>query len=360
MTEQYLQEEINLVGSGSGGGGHVFVFRPGAVPTSSNVFDTWVGALEAAQSVDGISVLQVDDSIQSPATVPFGVHDVSGVTLIGTVANFNLTGVLTLLEIDDGGVLDGLFEVSNVLEIVSNSLSPVVEAPAGALQTILLLNRGSTIRSATGVPFYNVSAAGVLTPVLNLGGSLSTDAISIDGGVVAVICQDLANVQFDAVVGGAGALFFQILGKGIGVDTVQAGFAGFVGGNFDSAGGDIALFSAGSLATPGVSFLFPGGTNPAGASVADVAPQGFQMMRDGFLGGASVVHQVPGAPNPITYDLLVNGIPSFTIPSDASAPTTLASSGAFTRLFIGDIITVVATTAGVPTPTGIRLAMQIV
>ena len=336
------------------------MFRPGIAPDAPNVFDTWNGALEAAQSVEGVSVLQVDDSVQTPAVVPAGVHDVSGVTLIGTVENFNLTGILTVLEIDDGGVLDGLFEVTNVLEIVSNSLSPVVEAPAGALQTILLLSRGSTIRSTTGVPFYDVGAAGILTPVLNLGGSLSTDAISINGGVVAVICQDLCNVQSDAIVGPAGTLFFQLLGKGIGVDPVQPGFAGFVGGNFDSAGGDISFFSAGSIVAPGLSFLFPGGTNPAGASVADAVPQGFQMMRDGFLGGASVVHQIPGAPNPITYDILVNGVPSFTIFSDASAPTTLASFGAFARLFVGDIITVAASTAGASTPTDIRLSMQIV
>ena len=120
------------------------------------------------------------------------------------------------------------------------------------------------------------------------------------------------------------------------------------------------MYSAGSIVAPGASFLYPGGTNPAGASVAAAVGQDLMMLRNGYLAGATVVHQIPGAPNPITYDILVNGIPVFSVPSDASFPTTFGTSGAFTRLFTGDIITVSATTAGASTPTEARFLMQIV
>ena len=359
MTEQYQQEDINLATVG-GAGATGFVFRPGEAPTLPNVFETFGAALEAAQATAGPKVIQIDDSIVKPAVIPAGDYNLSGITLIGCIENFNATGDLTEVDLDDGVTFQNLFEVSNVLDIRSNSLSPVIVTPLNPNLAILLLSRGSTIRSLSGVPLVSVPTGSFAGIVLDIGAALETDAIELDGGFANILCQDLATVQGDAVVGDTGFLFFSLLGKGLNVDPVQPGFLGSVGANSTQAGGASLLFSAGDLAAPGPSFLYPGGTNPAGGSTAAATAQGYVMTRSGFLSALSVVHQTPGAANPITYDVLVNGVPVLSLPTDASTGTSLSAGNPFIPVFSGDEITVIGDAVGAPSPTDIRVAVQVV
>jgi len=49
---------------------NVFVFRPGAAPSAENVFNQWEALILAMKKVEGRKILEFDDSLQSPCSIP--------------------------------------------------------------------------------------------------------------------------------------------------------------------------------------------------------------------------------------------------------------------------------------------------
>jgi hypothetical protein len=338
----------------------VLVYRPGEPNPGGNVFATWAGVYAASSAIQGQHVIQIDDTLVSPATVPAGTYDLYDVILAGSLSKFNATGTLAVLEFEDGASVTNLTQITDFLDVVSASTSPVLSAPTTPGFHGLVIRTGVELSSNTGVPFIDIPAGSVFIVAMDLASTLSTDALSISGGAGAVYAGEATTVLGDAIVGASGLMIFVIEKFTLGVETAQAGFAGTITGLLTLQPQSNLLFSAGTIVAPGASYLYPGGTNPAGASPASLVPQGIPITSDGYIGVCRVWHQTPAAPNPITYDVLVNGIPVRSISSDASFSTSSTTSGNIIRVYSGDVIDVAATTAGAITPTDIRFVVGIV
>jgi len=337
----------------------VFVYRPGEPNPNGNVYATWEDVYAAASPVQGTRTIQVDDSLVSPAIVPAGVWDMYDITLSGSISQFDVSGgSFAVLEVQDGASFVTLNEVQDFLEIVSVSTSPIITAPAGGTHGIFI-HRGSTIRSTSGVPCIDVPGGSTYLVGLDLLGAVGTDAVGITGGTVIFYAGEGATVPSDAVVGPAGSLIIVIEKFTLGVESAQPGFAGTITGVLTLQPQSSLVFSAGSIVAPGASYLYPGGTNPGGASVAAGTAQSIPVVSGGYIGVVAVFHQTVAAANPITYDVLLNGVPVRTVSTNAATSYAADTSGNLIKVSTGDLIDVVATTAGATTPTDIRVVVGI-
>lgn len=325
------------------------VYRPGEPDPVDNVYATWETAYAAAAAIQGARSIQIDDSLVSPATVPAGAWDLTGITLRGFLSDGNV-----FLEFQDGATVMGLVEVTDALTLTTVSTSPVITYSDP--DNLLILSRGGAVNGNLGIaPFALVPVGSNLTLVEYLGGTVDSEAIQIDGSATALILE-IANVGTTAFTG-TGTLGWIINNQSvIFVDVNQPGFTGTNAVLFGAMSGDISFFSASTITAPGTSHLSPGG----GFLAPSATPRPFLIMRDGLLGNLSVLHYTTGLPNPITYEVLVNGIAVKSLVTDSSTPGALAFDSAPVKVTTGDIIGVQAVTAGVDTPTDILFSLQVV
>lgn len=180
-----------------------FVYRPGEVTPSGNVYNSWPSLYAAFSTTDGPRVIQIDDSIVSPAVIPAGTYDLVGATLTGL-----FRGVQdTMCNLADGVVFLNMSIVSNTL--VLNSLSTSVPVFTAGGQNIIFLERGSNIQNGVGstVPFIFVPPGSVnpVIIVLTLGGGVGAGAvptINVGAGSAALLVLDtLAELANNVIVG---------------------------------------------------------------------------------------------------------------------------------------------------------------
>jgi len=152
-------------GGGKGGTQYAFVYRPGDPAPIENVYATWPTLYAAMQQVQGPKLLQIDDSLVSPAVVPAGTYDMSGVTITAVANTSTFTGgaQLSLADgvhwtLDSGGTI--AFDAA--LWLTCSPTSAVIAVPAGKEYNILL-HEGAWVQVLGGTaPFVSVSATGFL------------------------------------------------------------------------------------------------------------------------------------------------------------------------------------------------------
>jgi hypothetical protein len=129
-----------------------FVFRPGELSPHGTIFNDWIALYRVFSQVEGPKVIQIDDSIVSPAVIPAGVYDLFNTALVGNI-NKTPAGINTLCHLADGVQLARLGEVRNVLTVVSFSTSVPVR-PLGD-NDLLVIERGARIENdpTATVPF---------------------------------------------------------------------------------------------------------------------------------------------------------------------------------------------------------------
>ena len=345
---------ISAGGTPTSGSGNVFVYRPGEPNPSGNVYATWANAHAAASAIGGQTTIEIDDSLVSPAVIPSGTWDMSTVTLSGTIPKA-VQAVGTNVEAADGAVLLNLGILDWFLKLNSVSTTPVMPVAAGT-NFSFVLERGSTI-SGTTTPPIDIPATSTVFITLNLGSTLLNRSITANGTLF-VATRDRAAVSADAIFG-SGVLVFSVDGPGpTGVETIQTSFSGFRADDTENERSFAQMFSAGSLPGAGSFYLHPGGTNSA--LVASPTPNSFLITRRGFLGQLGFT-QTPAAAGLLTYEVLLDGVPIASIPTDSASSSQYGSVNPILNvpLPLGSLLDV-RVTAATTTPTDLRFFMGMI
>jgi hypothetical protein len=188
-----------------------FIYRPGDPNPIGNVFNNFTTLYTALQFTPGLTVLQIDDSIVSPAVIPAGTYNLEHCTLSGNLEN----GVPTFCTISDGVVFTKIESITD--QLVLNCMSISVPAHSLTSGDIFVIDKGSQVKNdpTSTVPFFHIPAGLAVAPiiVLTLGGKLGTTGnhvVQVDaGGSFAVVADVLAEIK-DDVLTGAGSAFILV------------------------------------------------------------------------------------------------------------------------------------------------------
>jgi len=202
-------------GGGGGGGGNIFTYRPGgaSIP-SANVYDTWAAAHAAAAAWPVPCRLHVDSSLVSPAPLPAGIWDMSGITLAGAVGSLAVDP-FSKLQAQDGAVLTNLFFMTDLISLGTVSTSPVIETVG--YQT-LLMDLGAEIHvDPGGVPLFRIPDASSLNVIMLTGASLQYQAAPIfevepDGGITIQLYEN-CNISQDLFIGSSATSPYILVGN---------------------------------------------------------------------------------------------------------------------------------------------------
>ncbi|NJO18568.1 MAG: hypothetical protein HC877_23425 [Thioploca sp.] len=145
-----------------------FVYRPGGTQ-NENVFNNWSDLYNAILQTEGERIIEVDDSISSPAIIPAGFYDLRGITLQGS---FRENVITTTLSLDNGVVFDNLKKIRNFLTIISNSNSPIITI--SSVTDFIYIDNGVDLVANGGFPFISVLGGNTLSITLDRTSGFTT------------------------------------------------------------------------------------------------------------------------------------------------------------------------------------------
>lgn len=308
-----------------------FVYRPGGI-TANNVFATWAALYAQLTAMEGPKVVQIDDSIVSPAIIPAGTWDLNNCTLIGRVRSLP-----TNAQCADGCVLQNLAQLDDNVTLISVSTAPVLTLTDGS---VLILERGCIISSALGAaPFISAPGPYTTAPVIILGfgaafgpnpGQTMMQITDLTTGVIAFVTGIGNGIANDTIVGPGALILFLLTPVSVqalsGATPTQAGLTTlFV---LDPAA-DVASYFSEALGVLGVQTSVPVGYSLA----TTTSPAGVRSLTDGIL-QAMVITANGGGPGNIgltvLFEVRKNGVP---IPNAfISIPADLGGGGFVTFL----------------------------
>lgn len=273
-------------GSVSGGSGNVFVFRPGGVAVD-NVFTDWATLVAEMATVQGVKILQFDDSISTPCIIPAGTWDMKNVEWTGflktTVPSAN---AISLGGAPSGGdvILPNLLSMGGAINPIVNlnTVSAPIVLPAQAI-TAMEIGEGFTgdfpqISNTGPAPFFDLSALGAgQVFLLRMQGSISGAAAAIQmgnsPGTFQISLYDSARIQAGMVAGTNAAALFNIFYFGV---SGQIGRMSAFAGTFNFGRPDSFTGGAGWARF----WMFPAAANqvnPAPSAVAFTTSTGLGM-----------------------------------------------------------------------------------
>lgn len=138
-----------------------YVYRPGDPNPGGNVFADWAALMTQVGNVPGPKIIEVDDTIVSPAPapIPAGAWDLNDSTLMGRIG-----GQQTVLRGAVGTTLTNLSHLDGTIQL--QSLDPAVPLIALTAVDVFDLTAGASVASIGGGPVFGV--AGVGTAILRL------------------------------------------------------------------------------------------------------------------------------------------------------------------------------------------------
>jgi hypothetical protein len=174
---------------------YAFVYRPGGVP-GGTVYTTAASLKAAMLLVQGPKIVQVDDSIVSPAVLPAGTYAFDAVTFVGATLS-------TALHLDDGVHFTGSSITFEGIQVDSAATTPIVSTPG--LYFLYLVNETNLVMS-DGAPFTDGASGGTyIWSIFNSGVGDGTHAV---GG--STVGSTIANIVFSTIAAhafaGAGTL----------------------------------------------------------------------------------------------------------------------------------------------------------
>ena len=115
--------EVEVTGGGGGtgvenGSQSVFVYKPGGI-ADNNLYTSWASLYSDLLLIDGPKIIQIDDSVTSPATIPSGTYNLADTTIVGSP---EIRDSYPILQLEDGAVFTALEEFQHI-EIKGNSTS---------------------------------------------------------------------------------------------------------------------------------------------------------------------------------------------------------------------------------------------
>jgi len=114
-------ESTSGSGSSPAASASTFVYRPGSI-AADNVYSDWSLLIADAALQEGPKVVQIDDSIVSPAVIPSGMFNMTNITLVGDPS---IRDSQPALSFSDGAIFLGLEEVKYI-EMIGASTSPSI------------------------------------------------------------------------------------------------------------------------------------------------------------------------------------------------------------------------------------------
>ncbi len=209
--------------TGSGGGATLassqttFVYRPGGI-TSENVYANWNLLISDHLDVAGPKIIQIDDSIISPAIPTSGAFNLDDTTIVGDPTNRDFPPVFQLGDGTTFSQLEGFKYIDLRGDSTTPSFSPgvttqvkftdsIISVLAGRSEIFapsttfnLVLNRTSLIGSDTILD----TTSGTTTIWLKNQSTIAIDVIeSSVGSTVDIKCVD-SNVTYNTQAGIAG------------------------------------------------------------------------------------------------------------------------------------------------------------
>ena len=185
-----------------------FVYRPGDPAPSGNVYASWPALMAAQLAVQGPKIIQIDDSIISPAVIPAGTWDLFNCTLVGNLETPLGVARPVQAQAADGCVFLHIAQIYNNLTITSVSAAPVHTLTE---EQALILSTAVVLDSAAGAaPFLSAPGPYAVPPniVLQVGGQLGTtpgqDVLTIAAGASTNVFLDSLSTLPNDVITGAG------------------------------------------------------------------------------------------------------------------------------------------------------------
>lgn len=126
-----------------------FVYRPGSLP-KWNVYGDWYRLVDDLEKVPGPKIVEIDDSIISPAVIPEGIFNFSDTTIVGNSA---IRDFPPKMRLEDNAIFSNL-EKLYFLEVIGSSIVPSFLSSGNSqvilVDTILWSDDGGDIFGANG------------------------------------------------------------------------------------------------------------------------------------------------------------------------------------------------------------------
>ena len=254
IETELTQRQVGVSGGdGDGDGdGDVFVYRPGGVP-DGNVYTSFAVLAAALAVVQGPKIVEIDDSVTTPAVIPAGAFDVKGAVFRGR------PGVaLSILRGSVGTLLRNMYRIEGNLRLENND--PAASMVTLAAGEVFDVADGAALASLVAAPAVDTTAIGAATVRLQSG-------------------ELFANALGPAVgaSGGAGNSLVLLVYEGsiIGTDTIKSAVGSTVTAQMRDLGATLSRSHAANLGALVVT------TIPAGASVE---PDADNLLENGVAG----------------------------------------------------------------------------
>lgn len=218
-----------------GGSSNALVYRPGSGLPGPIIFDAWadlvteLAKLRSSANGGGSYIIEFDDSIVSPAPIPVGAYDMTGVSWTGPV------GRSPAITIPEGVVFTRLRHLTRNLQITFTGVTPPVADFSGPFDAFALENGAEIVCVGTG-PFLRNSTTFVIVALVT-GGKISTGAtpaIDVDTttpgtsiGIIGFGAGELQSNTLSGIPGSAAQLSWALSSAQLSED--QPAFAGTLG-----------------------------------------------------------------------------------------------------------------------------------
>lgn len=218
------------------------MFRPGGV-ADGNVFTSWPLLMDAMATVQGVKLLQFDDTLASPCVIPAGTWDMTNIEWTAFLRGVPPAGTAVSL----GGSASGGDVILPNLRSFGGSLNPLTNRNSGSAPVVIPAVSTYAIESGEGfsgdfpqinnvgpAPFFDASALGAgQTFLLRMQGAISGSAPAIQmgasPGVFSVSLFDAARIHSGMIEGTNPAAQIQISNFGMsGQVNRQPNFTGTI------------------------------------------------------------------------------------------------------------------------------------
>jgi hypothetical protein len=238
---------VNDVSGGGGGGGgagvsNCLIYQPGGAGVGPGTFSSWadlvaeLATLRAAANAGGCYTIQFDDSLSSPATIPAGAYDMTGVTWEGKPEGYG-----AFVEIANGASFTGLRAFQGNLQVTN--LNTVTAAVSDIVGGSIVTLRQAVLETVTGgAPFFDCPGLGggdvaifQLFEASQLGASALVAGpvvrVTTAGATLFIGKEGVSNIGVAACLVGSAGTFLQFASSSL--QNLQAAFANWAGSTIE-------------------------------------------------------------------------------------------------------------------------------
>jgi hypothetical protein len=197
------------------------VYHPGGGVDSGHVFETWEILMETFSGIAGPVVIEVDDSVSSPATIPAGTWSLDQrVTFVGRGVNPQVS-----LRLGNGAYLENPSGFQR-LDVDVNG-TDVGSVTLGAGKSCVIEDCNFQNGSSAG-PLLTVDQAVILARGATTISTLTAQPAVLCGTTIDVtfVLEDAVSIGIDALAGSPTSVTVNLIGVSSSCSSTQTGLAG--------------------------------------------------------------------------------------------------------------------------------------